>query len=99
MSQIDVYTTLLGEEISIGDLPLEELALISDLNVAAFGEKELSDYYNFWMPAVLDFYSPKGIDRPQVRQTPGYRIGQDLASRRMIADGIARKPERNLDVL
>ena len=55
--------------------------------------KEWATYSNFWMSRVSEFYEDRGLSRPQIRKTAGYRIGQDLASRMGIKQGWMRHPD------
>ena len=93
MKQASVYQDLKGRELALDDLPADERRLISELRSAAKKSKDWSSFSNLWMSKVSEFYSPRGLTRPQIRQTAGYRVGQDLDSRMAIAKGLARAPD------
>ncbi|MFM9961425.1 MAG: hypothetical protein ACKV2Q_09380 [Planctomycetaceae bacterium] len=93
MKQPSVYQDLKGRELTLDELPAGEQKLISDLRSAAKKAKDWSSFSNLWMPKVSEFYSPLGLTRPQIRQTAGYRVAQDLDSRLAIANGQARVPD------
>lgn len=93
MKQADVYVDLKGRGVSLDELPAAEKKLIAELKSAAKKADEWSDFRNLWMAQVSEFYADHGLTRPQIRQTAGYRIGQDLASRLSIATGMARQPD------
>jgi len=93
MKQASVYKDLKGRELALDDLSSDERALISDLRSAAKKAKDWSAFSNLWMSKVSEFYSEQGLTRPQIRQTAGYRVGQDLDSRFAIASGLARTPD------
>jgi hypothetical protein len=81
MKRANVYIDLKDREIPLGDLPTEERALIDRLMAECQKAADWSAFRNFWMAQVAEFYSGQGLTRPQIRQTAGYRIGQDLNSR------------------
>lgn len=93
MKQVSVYTDLKGREFPLNDLPKAERALIDRLNAEAKKTTDWSTFSSFWMANVSEFYSAQGLSRPQIRQTVGYRIGQDLDSRFAISQGMARSPD------
>ena len=75
------------------NLQKAERALIDELRSEAKKAKDWSSFSNSWMSKVSEFYSQLGLTRPQIRQTAGYRVGQDLDSRMAIAKGLARAPD------
>ena len=91
--QAKPYQNLKGESISFNSLPADERKLIAELQSTAKRAKEWPAFRNQWMSKVSEFYGTQGLTRPQIRQTVGYRIGQDLASRILIAQGLARHPD------
>lgn len=93
MKQADVYQTLKGREFVLSELPAEERKLISNLQAKAKAGSDWSEFSNFWMSQVSEFYSGQGLTRPQIRQTAGYQIGQDLDSRLAVSQGLARLPD------
>ena len=93
MKKTNVYQDLKGRELALGDLPKAERTLIDQLRVEAKKAADWSDFSNLWMSKVSEYYSAQGLTRPQIRQTAGYRIGQDLDSRLAISKGMARAPD------
>lgn len=93
MKRASVYQDLKGRELTLDDLPAGERKLISDLQSEAKKAKDWSSFSNLWMSKVSEFYSQSGLTRPQIRQTAGYRVAQDLDSRLAIANGQARAPD------
>ncbi len=91
--QAELYRNLKGESFSIHGLPEDERKLITELQSKAKRTKEWSSFRNFWMSRVGEFYEQKGLSRPQILKTAGYRIGQDLASRMGIKQGWMRHPD------
>ena len=93
MNHADVYMDLKGRGVSLDELPAAEKKLIAELKSAAKKADDWSVFRNLWMARVSEFYAGQDLTRPQIRQTAGYRIGQDLASRLAIATGMARQPD------
>ena len=91
--QANTYRNLKGEMISFGSLPADERKLIAEIQSKAARAKDWSAFRNFWMSRVSEFYAVQKLTRPQIRETAGYRIGQDLASRLLIEQGLARHPD------
>lgn len=93
MKQADVYVDLKGREVSLDKLTAAEKKLIAELKSAAKKADDWSAFSNLWMTKISEFYADQGLTRPQIRQTAGYRIGQDLDSRLAVAKGMARSPD------
>lgn len=93
MKQANVYQDLKGRKLTLDELPAGERTLISDLRSEAKKATDWSSFSNLWMSKVSEFYAERGLSRPQIRQTVGYRVGQDLDSRLAIAKGMARAPD------
>ena len=93
MKQVKPYQNLKGESIPCDSLPADERKLIAELQAKAKRSREWAAFRNLWILRVSEFYGVQGLTRSQIRQTAGYRIGQDLASRMMIAQGLARHPD------
>ena len=93
MKQADVYVDLKRREIALDQLTVNERKLIAELKSAAKKADDWSAFSNLWMGKVSEFYADQGLTRPQIRQTAGYRICQDLDSRLAIAKGLARHPD------
>ena len=93
MKQADIHVDLKGQALAFNGLPAPERKLISELQGQAKKTSDWAAFSNFWMSKVSEFYAAQGLTRPQIRQTAGYRIGQDLDSRLAIANGLARAPD------
>ena len=88
-----IYRNLKGEAIALNNLLADEKKLVSELQSKAKRAKEWPAFRNWWMSRVAEFYETKGLARSEILRTAGYRIGQDLASRLMVKQGLARAPD------
>src|SRR5262245_8506755 len=89
---IDIYTDLKGRQFHLSDLDTEERALVEML-IQRAEKSNGADYANFYMPAVSDLYSRRGLSRREIIATPVWRIAQDLWGRIAIKEGWARAPD------
>ena len=91
------YTTLDGTTISLTSLDEQERVILASLRSDA---KSMSrdGYYNHWIKTVLAFYRERGLSKRDIVGTGVYRVAQDLHSRKMVADGIARVPDYRDDL-
>ena len=91
------YTTLDGTAVALGSLDAQERALVSTLQAEAKAMPR-DEFYNHWIKTVLPFYRQRGLSKRDTVETGVYRIAQDLHSRKMVADGIARIPDYRDDL-
>jgi len=91
------YTTLDGTSVALASFDAQERVLLSSLQADAklMGRDE---YYNHWIKLVLAFYRKRGLSKRDIVETGVYRIAQDLHSRKMVNDGIARVPDYRDDL-
>jgi hypothetical protein len=90
MIRTKTYTTLDGEVISLANLDAQEQRLVSLLRKRARTHPDWTDFDNYWMKRVADFYDARGLSRKKSSQTPVFEIAQDLSSRLAIASGMTR---------
>lgn len=88
-----IHIDLYGRRLFAGEFDDDELRLVSEFKDVAARKPEWSEYSNYWMARVAEFYEPRGLSRREIIETPVYRIGQDLASRIAIDTGMARAPD------
>src|SRR5438132_281543 len=93
MNQMEAYRDLRGRTIALDRLDADECRLINALVARAAQKPEHSVFRNWWLEQVDQFYSGRGLSRPQIIKTAGYRIGQDLAGRIGIAEGWMHPPD------
>jgi hypothetical protein len=90
MSRNKTYTTLDGEVISLACLDEEERHLVARLRQRARTHPDWTDFDNFWMKKVAEFYDARGMPRKKSCETASFEIAQDLSSRLGIASGMVR---------
>src|SRR5262245_5523569 len=90
MTRNKAYTTLEGEEISLSGLDAPERRLVLLLQKRARTHADWTDFDNFWLAKVDDFYDARGMTRKKSCETAAFRIAQDLSNRLAIASGMAR---------
>lgn len=88
-----LYTTLSGEAFSLADLDPDERRLLDDLIAKARSVTNWTDYANYYMPRVGDFYLARGLTRRQITALPVWKMAQDLKGRLMIRAGEALPPD------
>lgn len=93
MNKGSIYTTLTGETYSLADLDKEERRLVDELVVKARSVTNWTDYANYYMQTVGDFYKTRGRSRRDVITLPVWKIAQDLKGRLMIRAGEALPPD------
>ncbi len=91
------YNTLNGESIALSSLDAQERIVLSSIQAAA-KSMDRDTYYNHWIKTVLAFYQARGVNKRETIGTGVYRIAQDLHSRKMVAEGIARAPDYRDDL-
>ena len=92
----NTYTTIKDAAIALFDLDPDERRLVDELVAKAQSVTNWTDYANFYMSAVGDFYQSRGLTRKEIIALPVWRIAQDLKSRLMVAAGEARAPGRTI---
>lgn len=90
------HTTLDGTTVTLYFDAQERIFLTSLQTDAKSMERD--EYYNHWIKSVLAFYRKRGLSKRDIVETGVYRIAQDLHSRKMVADGIARVPDYRDDL-
>jgi hypothetical protein len=98
MKRADVYIDLKGTEIPLTGLDREERALLSRLRRRARTRRSWTEFANYWTREVAALYDARGLTRAQSRQTPVYRVAQDLWSRLGIAAGLVRSPDYRVEL-
>ena len=88
----ETYVDLKGRSHSLAVLDARERKLVAELESRAT-RLDWTDFSNFWMTRVDEFYTARGLDRKGIRESLAFRIGQDLASRLAVAAGVARVPD------
>src|SRR5919202_1213330 len=93
MSRADAYVDLKGRDIPLADLDADERKLVARLRRRARTHPDWDDFDNYWTRAVAAFYEARGRSRAEARQTPVYRVAQDLSGRLAVTAGLARVPD------
>jgi hypothetical protein len=93
MKASSVYLDLDRVAIPLDGLDAEERRLLDRLQRRARTHPDWCNFDNYWMPAVVEFYEGRGLNRSQTIQTPLYQIAQDLSARLGIAQGLVRPPD------
>lgn len=93
MKQGNAYIDLKRRVYSLAGLTADERKLVVSLQAHARKKPDWSNFSNFWMAKVSEFYSSRGLTRKAIRETVPYRIGQDLDSRLAVSQGMAREPD------
>lgn len=86
------YFTIRGRAFDLTELDAQERKVVDDLVAKQGSVTNWTDYANYYMPAVGNFYLGRGLTRRQIIEKPLWKIAQDLNSRLMIAAGEARSP-------
>jgi hypothetical protein len=98
MKARSVYVDLDGNAICLDGLDALERRLLGRLERRARTHPDWSDFGNYWMSAVAEFYDERGLSRAQTIKKAIYQIAQDLSGRLGIAQGMIR-PVDYLDQL
>jgi uncharacterized membrane protein YccC len=93
MARRNSYLDLKGRELPLGRLDGEERRLIAELEQRAKSRPDWDDFENHWTATVAAFYDARGLSRRESRETPVYKIAQDLSSRLAVAAGLAQPPD------
>ena len=86
------YTTLRGQSIDLQSLDSDERQLVDELVTRQRAVAEWTEFANYYMPAVGNFYLARGLSRRQIVEKPVWKIAQDLNGQLMIEAGEARAP-------
>jgi hypothetical protein len=97
MKRILEHTTLKGEVISLKGLDDEERRLLAEVRAFLKANQDWPTYGNFWMKKIGDLYDHRGVSRSVSRNSPLFRIAQDLGSRLAVKQGWARAPNPKPD--
>src|SRR4051812_31274842 len=91
MFKANSYKDVHGESLDVSTIDGDERRLIS--KILSFAEKhpdpKTSEYWNFYVKQVGDFYQNRGFSRQKVIETVVWRIAQDINGRMLIAAGMA----------
>jgi len=87
------YFTLRGRVIDLSLLDAEERAAVTDLIAKQRSVTEMTEYSNYYMPALSSLYLPRGLTHRQITETVVWKIAQDLDGRLMVAADMARAPD------
>lgn len=90
MKTAKTYVDLDGNEINLNGLDDEERRLLARLRRRARTHPDWCDFDTLSMREVAKLYDSRGLPRAKVRQSPLYRIAQDLGARLGIAAGFIR---------
>jgi len=93
MAHDDTYIDLGSREISLAKLDKEERRLVTLLRRRAATHPDWTDFDNFWMRTVAEFYDGRGVPRKESSGTTVFRVAQDLSSRLAVASATARLPD------
>jgi hypothetical protein len=93
MIKRNIYTSLSGQPFALAELDREERSLIDVLITRHVGATTWPEFRNFYIRAVDDLYSTRGLTRRQVTETSVWKIAQDLNGRVMIRLGLAVPPD------
>jgi hypothetical protein len=93
MNQNNSYTTLRGAAIDLTGLDADERDLVEQLVTRHQSAPDWSDYTNYYMTTIGNFYLARGLKHRQITELPVWKIGQDLRGRLMIAAGDAIAPD------
>ena len=93
MTRNNNYVNLNGQSTSLAKLDQEERKLVSALRRRAATKRNWTDFDNFWLEAVAEFYDARGLTRRQSGRTEVFQIAQDLSARLAVSTGRAHLPD------
>jgi hypothetical protein len=93
MTQCNFYTNMRGRKTDLSVLDADERRLVDELVSRQKSAKAWTEFANYYMSAVGNFYLARGLNRRQITETPVWKIAQDLKGRLMVAAGEARPPQ------
>ncbi len=93
MTRNDDYVDLNGRAVSLAKLDKEERKLVSALRRRAATKRTWTDFDNFWLKAVAEFYDARGLTRKQSGRTEVFQIAQDLSARLAVETRRAQLPD------
>jgi hypothetical protein len=87
------YYDLRGQAVDTSSLDREEQLLVDELAEFATNHPDArtSEYHNFYVRRVGDFYLARALTRWEITQTIVWRIAQDINGRLMLAAGLAKR--------
>src|SRR5438552_3839832 len=88
-----IYTTMKSANHALADLDRDERRLVDDLLAKARSSANWTEFANYYMATVGDFYIARGLSRNEIITLPLWRIVQDLKGRLMVAAGEALPPD------
>jgi hypothetical protein len=92
MTAGNTYTTMRGRKYDLKALDADERQLVDELVSKHRVVRVWTEFANFYMTAVGNFYLARGLTRRQITETPVWKIAQDLKGRLMVLAGEARPP-------
>jgi hypothetical protein len=98
MKNAEIYTTWRGWQIPLDGLDADERRLLGRVRRRARTRPDWCDFGNWWVEELAAFYDARGLTRAQSRQTPLYRVAQDLCSRLGVAAGVVRPPDYRVEL-
>ncbi len=93
------YTTIDGKAFELDQLTQAERELLSTLQRKQEQSSESSAFFNYYMPAVGDFYRKLGLAKKDVVETALWKMAQDLNARLMMRLDEAEAPDDYRDDL
>jgi len=99
MKRVRTYYDLNGRGHSLSGLGAEELRLLNDLVRKAEARPDSGAYANYWLARVHNFYTARGLSRPQIVKTIPFLVGADQEGRLMLAAGEAAFGDYRDDLL
>jgi hypothetical protein len=92
MFEANVYKDLRGETLDVSSLDRDERELVAELLrfAEAHPDARTTEYWNFYVKRVGEFYEKRGLTRSETTKTLGWLIAQDINGRLMVASGVAR---------
>jgi transcriptional regulator with XRE-family HTH domain len=88
----NIYTTLHGHELDLASLTSEETDLFVTALKAYDDTPEWLVFEQKWLNEVVQFYDRQRLSRRETISKTLYRAVQDLGSRLMVREGLARLP-------
>jgi hypothetical protein len=86
------YYDFRGQVIDTSSLDDDERQLVDELEQFAksHSDARTSEYHNFYVRRVGDYYLGRGFSRREITRTIVWRIAQDINGRLMLAAGLAK---------
>ena len=93
MIQANINTTLDGSRYVIVVLDEEERKLVESLQRYADKTTNWTEYRNYYVKKVGKFYESRGLSRPEVVETPAWKIAEGICGRLQVAAGEAEESD------